>query len=460
LGSINCPHYALVPKDFDANVRFRRELIQMAVSDKGARRQLRQMCAEDLLFYINAFCFTYDPRRDIRVLPFVTYTDFQDEALLTLADAVAKGYDCAVPKSRCMGASVMGLAVFEWYWHFFRDMSFLVISRNEKYVDESGNPKTLFWKIDFMHKHQPRWLLPTGRWLGDKDPSRRLLHLGNVDTGSVIDGESTTGDAGRGDRRTAMFIDEHAAFELNDGFKVLRATRDTTKCRIFNSTPQGMNNAFAEVVHNTAARQIRMHWSRHPEYSRGLYTSKDGVLVRLDDYVGTVEVLRKGDPERRRVAFPSDYEFTLDGKVRSPWYDNECARCVAEMEIAAEDRRHQAELAVRLQIAEMQAAQKAADSERAAAERAETRAPTVALSLGQETERAVGEALAPLAQAAAQVTQAAAVSSEAAQATTQAAAQMAQATQAIAEAARLMAAPVEIVRGPDGRAAGTRRVIQ
>jgi len=133
---------------------------------------------------------------------------------------------------------------------------------------------------------------------------------------------------------------------------------------------------------------------------------------------------------------------------------------VKEMEIAAEAQRHQAELAVRLQIAEMQAAQKAADSERAAAERAETRAPTVALSLGQETERAVGEALAPLAQAAAQVTQAVAVSSEAAQATTQAAAQMAQATQAIAEAARLMAAPVEIVRGPDGRAAGTRRVIQ
>jgi hypothetical protein len=133
---------------------------------------------------------------------------------------------------------------------------------------------------------------------------------------------------------------------------------------------------------------------------------------------------------------------------------------VKEMEIAAEAQRHQAELGVRLQIAEMQAAQKAADSERAAAERAETRAPTVALSLGQETERAVGEALAPLAQAAAQVTQAAAVSSEAAQATTQAAAQMAQATQAIAEAARLMAAPVEIVRGPDGRAAGTRRVIQ
>ena len=133
---------------------------------------------------------------------------------------------------------------------------------------------------------------------------------------------------------------------------------------------------------------------------------------------------------------------------------------VKEMEIAAEAQRHQAELGVRLQIAEMQAAQKAADSERAAAERAETRGPAVALSLGQETERAVGEALAPLAQAAAQVTQAAAVSSEAAQATTQAAAQMAQATQAIAEAARLMAAPVEIVRGPDGRAAGTRRVIQ
>jgi len=83
------------------------------------------------------------------VLPFITY-DFQDEAMLSMADCIQSGEDFVVPKSRTMGASWMGLTVFEWFWHFKKDLSFLLISRNEKYVDESGNPKTLFWKNRFF----------------------------------------------------------------------------------------------------------------------------------------------------------------------------------------------------------------------------------------------------------------------------------------------------------------------
>jgi hypothetical protein len=335
VGAVTAPHYHLAPKDFDANLRYRREILQMAGTDPAAAAQLRAMCAQDLLFYVNTFCWTYDPRAKVSVTPFITYA-FQDAAMLSIADCIVSGQDFAMPKSRDMGASWMGLSVFEWMWHFRNNVSFLLISRNEDYVDKRGNPKSLFWKIDFLHEHQPMWLLPTGRWLGFADPERKLLHLGNADNGSVIDGESTTGDAGRGDRRTAMFIDEHAAFELNDGFRVLRATRDTTKSRGFNSTPQGANNGFYEVVHNTSARQIRLHWSTHPEKNRGLYTSKDGVLQRLDGYAGIVDIRAKGDKDSRSVIFPEQYPFRLDGKLRSPWYDNECARCVNEMEIAQE----------------------------------------------------------------------------------------------------------------------------
>ncbi len=331
------PHYDLVPKDFDANIKFRREILQMAGMDPAVAIQLKQMCAEDLLFYVNTFCWTYDPRSKVPITPFITYESFQDEAMLSIADCIAIGEDYAMPKSRDMGASWMGLTVYEWCWHFKDNLSFLLISRNEDYVDKKGNPKALFWKIDFLHQHQPRWLLPTGRHLGDKDPHRRLLHLGNADNGSVIDGESTTGDAGRGDRRTAMFIDEHAAFELNDGFRILRATRDTTKCRGFNSTPQGANNGFYEVVHNTAARQIRLHWSKHPGKGRGLYQfSKETGLERFDDFEGMVDVYEKGEVGKKTVRFPEEYPFKLDGKLRSPWYDGECARCVSEMEIAQE----------------------------------------------------------------------------------------------------------------------------
>jgi hypothetical protein len=342
LGAMHCPHYSMVPKDFEANLRFRQKVLRSAAEDPAVAREYRQMCAEDLMFYVNTFCWTYDPRQAKHpILPFITY-GFQDTGMLGMADCVAQGEDFTAPKSRCMGASWMGLTVFEWYWHFQNDLSFLLISRNEKYVDESGNPKALFWKIDFLHKYQPRWLLPTGRWLLDKDPGRRLLHLENADTNSVIDGESTTGDAGRGDRRTAMFIDEHAAFEVNDGFKVLRASRDTANCRGFNSTPQGAANAFYEVCHKTAARQIRMHWSEHPVYNQGLYRcDASGEVELLDDFRGEVTVFRKGvtAEESKAVKFPEEYPFvrnTKPGKLRSPWYDNQCARCVTDMEIAQE----------------------------------------------------------------------------------------------------------------------------
>jgi len=334
---MNFKHYDLVPKDHDANIAWRRDMLLMAGSDALAAAQIKQMCAEDMFFYINGFCYTYNPKlKELGNLPFITY-DFQDSAMADIQDCIMVGEDFSVPKSRDMGASWMGLTVFEHFWHFQHDLSFLIVSRNEDYVDKKGNPKALFWKIDYLHRWQPNWLLPTGRWLGQKDPHRKLLHLGNEDTGSVIDGESTTGDAGRGDRRTAMFIDEHAAFDLNDGFQILRATRDTTDCRGFNSTPQGSNNGFYEVVHNTAARQIRLHWTVHPDKRRGLYrTGSDGRVEIQDDFTGMVKFKAKGDERARNVMYPQDYPFILDGKQRSVWYDDQCARCVNAMEIAQE----------------------------------------------------------------------------------------------------------------------------
>lgn len=337
LGSIKCPYYYLVPKGLAANLHFRSKVLKYGASDPGYAKELHRMCSKDLLFYVNTFCWTYDPREENPVLPFNSYP-FQDEAMLNMADCIRVGEDFVVPKSRAMGASWMGLTVFEWFWHFRNNLTFLLISRNEKYVDDSGNPKSLFWKIDFLHKYQPKWLLPKGRELLDKDPCRRSLHLENADTYSVISGESTTGDAGRGDKRTAMFIDEHAAFELNDGFKVLRASRATADCRGFNSTPQGAANAFYEVVHNTAARQLRLHWRFHPVYNKGLYSVTDGEVELLDDFRGKVRVMRKGEGKTKTVMFPDDYPFIKSGRwaMRSPWFDNQCARCVSEMEIAQE----------------------------------------------------------------------------------------------------------------------------
>ena len=287
---MNYPHIHLVPKDQIANLAFRSELI--AFGNKGAKEKsaLLKMCADDPLFYINSFCWTYDPRLKVSTIPFTTYP-FQDDAITSIIESLDKGEDILLAKSRDMGASWLILSVFQHRWRFMHGQSFLCVSRNEDYVDKAGNPKSLFWKFDFLHKNMPGWLLP--------NMTRTRLRMSNDDNGSSIDGESTTGDVARGDRRTAIMLDEFAAFESSDGYRALSATRDATKCRIFNSTPNGSANAFYDLAQKPDMKQVRMHWSRHPVKAIGLYTD-------------------------------------TTGKVRSPWYDKECLRCANSTEVAQE----------------------------------------------------------------------------------------------------------------------------
>ncbi len=344
-----CPHYGLVPKGLDANLRFRSEMLRMAGADPSAAAQIRTMCSEDLLFYLNTFGWTYSPKDNPGhpVTPFITY-EYQDESMIETVRSIVMGRDEARPKSRGTGASWMGLSVFEWFWHFREYQSFLIVSRKQELVDKRGDPKTLFWKIDFLHRHMPRWLLPSGRWLGGKDPHRKEMHLANADTHSVIDGESTTDNLAVGDRRTAIMVDEFGPFGA-DGYAVLTGTRDVTNCRLFYSTPRGQN-AFYDVCAKLDAHVMYLHWSRHPIFSRGLYTTDErtGEVVLLDGWRGEVEV--KGDRgTRRTVRFPEEYPFILDPgdalttlpghtgpRLRSPWYDHQCRRCANEREIAQE----------------------------------------------------------------------------------------------------------------------------
>ncbi len=304
-------------KTYKGNLEFRLKLLKLAADDLDFKNDLFAMCNRDILFYVNTFVFTYDPRLEgAKTIPFITY-DFQDVAI---DKAVHAEGDLLAEKSRDMGCSWIFLTVDEWEWQFHEGYSVLLGSRSEDYVDKSGDRKSLMWKIDCILANQPKWLRP--------NYYRMSLHFENYDTGSTIEGESTTGNFARGGRWTKIMLDEFAAVEP-DGQKVLKATRDATKRRVFNSTHQGAATSFYRMG-LTDIEKLTMHWSIHPEKNKGLYYSIDGKLVRCDNYTG--EVLMNG----KRYSFPDDYPYILDGKLRSPWYDNECARAEHPMEIAQE----------------------------------------------------------------------------------------------------------------------------
>jgi hypothetical protein len=227
---------------------------------------------------------------------------FQVEGLLEIIRAI-NSHDLFIEKSRDMGASWLCLLGFEWAWHFHPSMKFLLGSRVEEYVDKANNPKALFWKIDFLHQHLPRWLMPPGY----DESCRASKHMLNPFNNSVIDGESTTKNFARGDRRSGIMCDEFAAVEQGHG--IIASVADATACTIYNSTPQGVGNAHESLRH-TAIKKLRFHWSEHPEKSRGMYTT---------DEDGNLKVLK---PD----GYPDDYKPILDGKLRSPAYDRQESR--------------------------------------------------------------------------------------------------------------------------------------
>ena len=164
------------------------------------------------------------------------------------------------------------------------------------------NPDSLFWKIDFLLKHQPDWLKP--------NYVRRNFHFGNKDNGSTINGVATTTGAGIGGRCTAMFVDEFSRIETPKAAAVLSGTADTTRCRIFNYTYWGpKSHPSYELAERKDIRQLRLHWTLHPEKRVGLY--------HYDDSLKRVVV---DDPG---YEFDPDYIHVKDGKTRSPWYDSE-----------------------------------------------------------------------------------------------------------------------------------------
>ncbi len=109
------PYIHLVPKDPAKNREFRKDIVRLGMASRSNARDIWRMCARDLLFTVNAFGWTFDPRKPVSALPFVTWK-YQDEGFEQLLKALGK-HDLLSEKSRDMGLSWMMLTVF---WNLFR----------------------------------------------------------------------------------------------------------------------------------------------------------------------------------------------------------------------------------------------------------------------------------------------------------------------------------------------------
>lgn len=327
------PFYALVPKEFRANLRFRERLLRLGDEAPEYRAELWEMSRRDFLLWLNCFGWVGEPRNEdslYRELPFIS-RPYQDRALDQLIEAIPKR-DVTTFKSRDVGFSWMGMAKVAHDFLFSPMTEVGVVSAKEDLVDKSGAKSTLFAKIDFLldEKRYPWWLLPNVPRMDGKRYRRNTLVFENVENNSSIKGFAATGDVMRSTRPTWAFMDEIAFFPDGQDLNAMSATQYATRCRVIGSTPNYQTGVFYERVVNREkfdAAFIEMSWDEDAEKAAGMYTSENGQLVLLDrEFWARVFGCRVADVEKKAAEGGGKYRFIKDGKRRSPYFDYECAR--------------------------------------------------------------------------------------------------------------------------------------
>lgn len=230
--------------------------------------------------FINDFGVTFDPRlieRGIEpLIPFILFPK-QEEFVGWLIERWRNREDGLVEKSRDMGVSWLTIAIAVWMWLFHEGMVVGFGSRKETYVDDIGNPASLFWKVRTYINYLPKEFRPEG-WNDRKHaPFMRIM---NPENEAVIVGES--GDnIGRGNRTAIYLKDESAFYEHADAIDA--ALSQTSNCKIDISTPNGAGNAFYRKRHGGKIKTFIFDWRDDPRKDEAWYQeqceSLDAVIV-------------------------------------------------------------------------------------------------------------------------------------------------------------------------------------
>ncbi len=299
------------------NIAARAAILRQCESDLAFRKQIITLCVSNVLYFIDLFCYTKDPRRPIGedIYPFICYP-YQRDAILNIQAHIDTGHDLLIEKSRDMGASWMILYVFLHKWLFEPGSDFRVGSRKEEYVDKINDIDTLIEKVRFTIKRLPLWMLPEGF---DYDKHLGFMRIVNPENNNTIIGESANPHFSSGGRRKAILMDEFSKWENSVAEAAWTATADASPCRLVCSTPVGSGNKFGQLALGTQETidKLTLFWALHPEKNKNMYYLSGETKIPVLEAQGGFNLWRQGI------------------EVRSDWYDIEKARR-SEQDLAQE----------------------------------------------------------------------------------------------------------------------------
>lgn len=228
----------------------RAKLIQKAKRDKALQHAIKQLCKQDIVFWFDWFCWTYNPRVKPHHFPFNLYP-YQKQIVRTLKECISTSEGCMVEKSRDMGLTWLVMLTYHYFWLFEEGSDFHVGSRLKDLTDTKGVISTLIEKVRYNHSRLPAWMAP--RMNKYQDTKCRLVH---PVTGSTITGEAATPDFARSQRYKSVMLDELARLPYGE-LAYLSATQ-STDCAIGLWTPWGKNNIAYAFNQSTEIERIKL----------------------------------------------------------------------------------------------------------------------------------------------------------------------------------------------------------
>lgn len=305
------------------NLEPHRDDVQLLTeTDHDFRADERLLCAADPKYWMAMWGWVYEPRARKAQGKHVPFTPFAFQChvmdwLVALADNPEQA-DGFVTKSRGIGLSwtIVSFAVWGWAFH---DITTLLLSRTQSEVDKPNNINTLFGKALYMIDNMPDWLLPDGF---SRDRDRTQMNIANPDSHAQIFGDSTTAEAGRGDRATIAFVDE-AAFirELRDVWTTLDGTTDHTVSVSTETTKYGMTwiNTWENAKQVDSDSVFVLDWWVNPhqneEWRQREYARREKKLDLPGYYT---EVERNPWKGRSSIIYPEARTIVFEGPEYDP----------------------------------------------------------------------------------------------------------------------------------------------
>ena len=124
-------------------------------------------------------------------------------------------------------------------------------------------------------------------------------------------------------------MDELAKFPRPADQDAMASTQYVTNSRLFVSTPKGADGVYYELMTGESSMvKLVVDWKDNITRNRGLYKMINGVPIAVDE--GTNSLPKDYDPPSDEIqtlfSRLRKKGFTLDGTIRSPWYDKQCDR--------------------------------------------------------------------------------------------------------------------------------------